>query len=90
MAALVQTANVQDNHGAVPLLRSIGRRFPRDEWIDQTLAWLAGAIDRWLQPAGDALANGVAIGNRPLKTAEMIACVCTPGASLAGIPSRQG
>ena len=28
--------------------------------------------------------------NRPLKTAEMIACVCTPGASLAGIPSRQG
>src|SRR5262249_32944346 len=61
LAALVQTANVQDNHGAVPLLRSIGRRFPRDEWIDQTLAWLAGAIDRWLQPAGDALANGVAI-----------------------------
>ena len=29
LAVLVQTANVQDNHGAVPLLRSIGRRFPR-------------------------------------------------------------
>jgi putative transposase len=29
LAVLVQTANVQDNHGAVPLLRSIGRRFPK-------------------------------------------------------------
>ena len=29
LAVLVQTANVQDNHGAVPLLRSIGRTFPR-------------------------------------------------------------
>jgi putative transposase len=26
---LVQTANVQDNHGAVPLLKSIGRSFPK-------------------------------------------------------------
>ena len=32
-----------------------------DEWIDQTFAWLAGTIDRWLQPTGDALANGLAI-----------------------------
>jgi putative transposase len=29
LAVLVQTANVQDNHGAVPLLRSIGRMFPK-------------------------------------------------------------
>jgi putative transposase len=29
LAALVHTANVQDNHGAVPLLRSIGRSFPK-------------------------------------------------------------
>ena len=29
VALLVQTADVQDNHGAVPLLRSLGRRFPR-------------------------------------------------------------
>lgn len=29
LAVLVQTANVQDNHGAVPLLRTIGRMFPR-------------------------------------------------------------
>jgi putative transposase len=29
LAVLVHTANVQDNHGAVPLLRSIGCRFPR-------------------------------------------------------------
>ncbi len=29
LAVLVQTANVQDNHGAVPLLRSIGQTFPR-------------------------------------------------------------
>ncbi len=26
---LVHTANVQDNHGAVPLLRTLGRRFPK-------------------------------------------------------------
>jgi putative transposase len=29
LAVLVHTANVQDNHGAVPLLRTIGRMFPR-------------------------------------------------------------
>ena len=29
LAALVHTANVQDNHGAVPLLRSIGHGFPK-------------------------------------------------------------
>lgn len=29
LALLVHTANVQDNHGAVPLLRLLGRRFPR-------------------------------------------------------------
>jgi putative transposase len=29
LALLVQTANVQDNHGAVPLLRMIGRTFPK-------------------------------------------------------------
>ena len=29
LAVLVQTANVQDNHGAVPLLRVIGQMFPR-------------------------------------------------------------
>jgi len=29
LAVLVQTANVQDNHGAVPLLRMIGRMFPK-------------------------------------------------------------
>jgi putative transposase len=28
LEVLVHTANVQDNHGAVPLLRTIGRRFP--------------------------------------------------------------
>jgi putative transposase len=28
LAALVQTANVQDNHGAVPLLRTVRQRFP--------------------------------------------------------------
>ena len=28
LAVLVQTANTQDNHGAVPLLRIIGRMFP--------------------------------------------------------------
>lgn len=33
LAVLVQTANVQDNHGAVPLLRSIGRRFPKLRYI---------------------------------------------------------
>jgi len=29
LALLVHTANVQDSHGAVPLLRSLGRRFPK-------------------------------------------------------------
>lgn len=29
LAVLVQTANVQDNHGAAPLLKIIGQRFPR-------------------------------------------------------------
>jgi putative transposase len=29
LAVLVQAANIQDNHGAVPLLRSIGRMFPK-------------------------------------------------------------
>jgi putative transposase len=29
LAVFVHTANVQDNHGAVPLLRAIGRMFPR-------------------------------------------------------------
>src|SRR5712672_3083676 len=29
LAALVHTANVQDNHGAVPLLKSLGRSFPK-------------------------------------------------------------
>jgi putative transposase len=29
LAVLVHTANVQDNHGAVPLLKSIGRSFPK-------------------------------------------------------------
>ncbi len=29
LAVLVHTANVQDNHGAVPLLRSLGRAFPK-------------------------------------------------------------
>src|SRR6185503_7096356 len=29
LVARVQTANVQDNHGAVPLLRSIGQMFPK-------------------------------------------------------------
>lgn len=29
LALLVHTANIQDNHGAVPLLRSLGRRFPK-------------------------------------------------------------
>jgi putative transposase len=29
LTLLVQTGNVQDNHGAVPLLRSIGRMFPK-------------------------------------------------------------
>src|SRR5258707_2642312 len=28
LAVLVQTANIQDNHGAVPLLRFVGRMFP--------------------------------------------------------------
>jgi putative transposase len=29
LAVLVHAANIQDNHGAVPLLRSLGRRFPK-------------------------------------------------------------
>ena len=29
LAVLVQTANIQDNHGAVPLLRFVGRMFPK-------------------------------------------------------------
>jgi len=29
LALIVHTANVQDNHGAVPLLRSLGGRFPK-------------------------------------------------------------
>jgi len=29
LAVCIQTANIQDNHGAVPLLRSIGPTFPR-------------------------------------------------------------
>jgi putative transposase len=33
LAILVHTANVQDNHGAVPLLRSIGRKFPKLRYI---------------------------------------------------------
>src|SRR5216683_8110495 len=33
LAVLVHTANVQDNHGAVPLLRSIGRSFPRLRYV---------------------------------------------------------
>ena len=33
LAVLVQTANVQDNHGAVPLLRIIGRMFPKLRYI---------------------------------------------------------
>src|SRR5438876_251838 len=28
-AVLVHVANIQDNHGAVPLLRSLGRQFPK-------------------------------------------------------------
>lgn len=33
LAVLVQTADVQDNHGAVPLLRLIGRMFPELRYI---------------------------------------------------------
>ena len=29
LGLLVHTANIQDNHGAVPVLRSLGRRFPK-------------------------------------------------------------
>ena len=29
LALLVHTADIQDNHGAVPVLRSLGRRFPK-------------------------------------------------------------
>ena len=33
LALLVNAANIQDNHGAVPLLRSLGRRFPKLRYI---------------------------------------------------------
>jgi putative transposase len=33
LAVLAQTANTQDNHGAVPLLRIIGRMFPGLRYI---------------------------------------------------------
>jgi putative transposase len=33
IAVLVHTANVQDSHGAVPLLKSIGRSFPKLRYI---------------------------------------------------------
>jgi putative transposase len=33
LSVLVHTANVQDNHGAVPLLRSVGRSFPRLRYV---------------------------------------------------------
>jgi len=33
LAVLVHTANVQDNHGAVPLLRTLGRSFPKLRFI---------------------------------------------------------
>jgi putative transposase len=33
LAALVHTADVQDNHGAVPLLKSLGRSFPKLRYI---------------------------------------------------------
>jgi len=33
LAVRVQTANVQDNHGAVPLLRSVGLMFPKLRYI---------------------------------------------------------
>ena len=33
LALLVHTANVQDNHGAVPVLRSLGCRFPKLRYI---------------------------------------------------------
>lgn len=33
LAVLVQTGNLQDNHGAVPLLRSIGSKFPKLRYI---------------------------------------------------------
>ena len=33
IALLVHPANIQDNHGAVPLLRSLGRRFPKLRYI---------------------------------------------------------
>jgi len=33
LAVLVHAANIQDNHGAVPLLRSVGRTFPKLRYI---------------------------------------------------------
>jgi putative transposase len=33
LALLVHAADIQDNHGAVPLLRSLGRRFPKLRYI---------------------------------------------------------
>ena len=33
LAVLVHAANIQDNHGAVPLLRTIGRMFPKLRYI---------------------------------------------------------
>jgi putative transposase len=33
LAVLVHAANVQDNHGAVPLLRTVGRAFPKLRYI---------------------------------------------------------
>ena len=33
LEVLVHTANVQDNHAAVPLLRSLGRQFPRLRYV---------------------------------------------------------
>ena len=49
LALLVPTANVQDNHGAVPLLRSLGRRFPKLRHI------FADRVDR-----GEKLLNALA------------------------------
>jgi putative transposase len=33
LAVLVHSANVQDNHGAVPLLKSVGRSFPKLRYV---------------------------------------------------------
>ncbi len=45
LAVLVQTANVQDNHGAVPLLRTIGRMFPK---LRQTFGTFKPESRRWV------------------------------------------